>query len=242
MAGEKSEIFRKILRILGISVLVLVLIAISVAGVKYFVPACQMLSSEQGRAWIAGFVEKAGFLAPLVFVLLMALQIVIAILPGGPLEITAGMLFGGVWGTILTVLGMFLGTLTVYGLVRRFGTKLVDLVIPEQKRKRFAILEDQEKLAFWVFVLFLIPGIPKDLLTYIVPLTDMSGKQFLTLSILARFPAMVASVLMGSSFTKGRYWLCIVIACIGAIAVFAGFCAKHKILNLNNLKHKNHEK
>ncbi|MDE5768352.1 MAG: TVP38/TMEM64 family protein [Oscillospiraceae bacterium] len=237
MAVEKNGKFWKIS---GILILILVLIVISVFSMKYFVPACKMLSSEQGRAWIAGFVEKAGILAPLLFVLLMALQIIIAILPGGPLEITAGMLFGGFWGTVLTVVGMFLGTLAVYGLVRKFGTKLVDIVIPEQKRKKFSVLENQEKLAFWVFVLFLIPGIPKDLLTYIVSLTNMSVKQFLTLSTLARFPAMVASVLMGSSLTEGRYWLCIVIACIAAIAAFAGFYFKNSILR-HHENHKNHK-
>ncbi|MDE7122134.1 MAG: VTT domain-containing protein [Oscillospiraceae bacterium] len=238
MTGEKSGKFWKII---GVLIFVLVLLVISVFAVKYLVPACKMLSSEQGRAWIAGFVEKAGILAPVVFVLLMALQIIIAILPGGPLEITAGMLFGGFWGTVLTVMGMLLGTLAVYGLVRKFGTKLVDIVIPEQKRRKFAILENQEKLAFWVFVLFLIPGIPKDLLTYIVPLTDMPARQFLMLSTLARFPAMVASVLMGSSLTKGRYWLCIVIACMAAIAAFAGFYFRNSILK-KHAHHKNYKK
>ncbi|MDE5755404.1 MAG: TVP38/TMEM64 family protein, partial [Oscillospiraceae bacterium] len=223
MAKEKH---RNLWKLVGVAILILIIIFC----VKYFVPACKILASEQGRAWIAGFVEKAGVLAPLLFVLLMALQVIIAFLPGGPLEVTAGMLFGGVWGTILTVIGMLIGTLSVYGLVKKFGVKLVDAVIPEQKRKKFSILEDEEKLAFWVFILFLLPGIPKDLLTYIVPLTEMPGKQFLILSILARFPAMVASVLMGSSLTKGRYWICIVIACIAAIAVFIGFHMKNYIL------------
>lgn len=225
MAKEKHENLWKLLA-------AVILILVIIFCVKYFAPACKILASEQGRAWIAGFVEKAGVLAPLVFVLLMALQVIIAFLPGGPLEITAGMLFGGVWGTVLTVIGMLIGTLSVYGLVKKFGTKLVDTVIPEQKRKKFSVLEDKEKLAFWVFLLFLLPGIPKDLLTYIVPLTEMPGRQFLVLSVLARFPAMVASVLMGSSLTEGRYWLCIVIACIAAIAVFIGFCMKHHMMHV----------
>lgn len=235
MAEEKRG---KLWKISLTLISVLVLAVISIFSVKYLVPACRMLNSEQGHVWIAEFMEKTGILAPLLFVFLMALQVVIAVLPGGPLEITAGMLFGGFWGTVLTVTGMLLGTLAVYGLVRKFGTKLVDIVIPEQKRRKFAILENQEKLAFWVFVLFLIPGIPKDLLTYIVPLTKMSAGQFLLLSTLARFPAMVSSVLMGSSLTKGRYWLCIAIACIAAILAFAGFYFKNSVLERHQECHK----
>ena len=200
-------------------------------SVKYFLPVCKRFNTELAQAEISEFVEHAGIFAPLLFILLMALQIVIAFLPGGPLEITAGMLFGGLFGTIFTVMGTILGTLAVYGLVKKFGKPLVHFFISEEKMKKFSILEDEERLAFWVFVLFLIPGIPKDLLTYIVPLTKMSGKQFLLLSALARFPALVVSVLIGSNLIQGKYWLCIVIACIPTVIAIFGFCMKNKILN-----------
>lgn len=212
-------------------ILILLLIAMGIfLCIRYFMPICRLLGTEQGRDQLAEWIEHAGFFAPLVFVLLMAFQIVIAVIPGGPLEITAGILFGGWLGTLLTVVGAFLGTLLVYLLVKRFGRALVHLVISEEKIKTYSVLEDEDKLEFWVFILFLIPGIPKDLLTYIVPLTKIQGRQFLVLSTLARFPALTASVLMGSSLSKGRYGLCILIACIGTIAVFAGFRVKKHIL------------
>lgn len=225
MAKEKQ---RKLIK--TVLVLSFVLIALFFC-LKYFLPLCQLFSTEHGRTEIAEFVEKAGMFAPLLFILLMALQIVIAFLPGGPLEITAGVLFGGLFGTIFTVAGTILGTLAVYGLVKKFGKPLVHFFVSEEKMKKFSVLEDENRLAFWVFVLFLIPGIPKDLLTYIVPLTKMPGKQFLLLSTLARFPALIASVLMGSSLTKGRYWLCLVIACVATVVAFIGFRMKNTILN-----------
>ncbi|MDE5737750.1 MAG: VTT domain-containing protein, partial [Oscillospiraceae bacterium] len=139
--------------------------------------------------------------------------------------------FGGVFGTIFTVIGTILGTLTVYELVKKFGRPLVHFFISEEKIKKFSVLEDEKRLAFWVFVLFLIPGIPKDLLTYIVPLTKLPGKQFLLLSALARFPALAASVIMGNNFMKGNYWHCVVIACIVIVITIFGFSIKNKILN-----------
>ena len=139
-------------------------------------------------------------------------------------------IFGGWLGTILTTAGAFLGALTVYCLVRKFGKPLVNLFVSEEKFQKFSFLQDEEKLEFWVFILFLIPGIPKDLLTYIVPLTKIEGKYFLLLSTLARFPALTASVLMGDSLSDGRYGFCLMIAVIGVLAAFAGFWLKKHIL------------
>ncbi len=224
MKQEKNKKILKIILILVFAALILFL------SIRYFVPLCRLLGTEQGRAELAEFIERAGIFAPLVFVLMMALQIVIAFVPGGPLEITAGVLFGGWLGTFLTVTGAFLGTLLVYSLVKKFGRPLVSFFVNEEKIKTFSVLEDEDKLEFWVFILFLIPGIPKDLLTYIVPLTKIQGKQFLLLSTLARFPALTASVLMGDSLSDGRYGLCIAIACIGAVVTFAGFRIKKHIL------------
>jgi len=80
-----------------------------------------------------------------------------------------------------------------------------------------------------VFILFLIPGIPKDLLTYLVPLTRIRGKQFLLLSNLGRFPSLAASVLIGDSLSDGRYWLTIVICAVAAVAAFIGYRVKHHL-------------
>ena len=221
---EKSKKISKIVILLILSALVIFL------AVRYFAPLCRVLGTEQGRQELAAFIERAGIFAPLVFILLMAFQIVIAFIPGGPLEITGGFLFGGWFGTFLTMTGAVLGTLTVYALVRKFGSPLVHFFISEEKMKTFSVLEDEDKLEFWVFILFLIPGIPKDMLTYIVPLTKIQGRRFLLLSALARYPALTASVLMGDGLSEGRYGLCIAIACISAVAVFAGFQIKKHIL------------
>lgn len=198
--------------------------------IRYLVPLSRLLMTETGRAEICSRVESYGMFAPLIFMLLMALQIVIAFIPGGPLELVGGMLFGGVLGLLVTTAGAFVGTLAVYALVRRFGKPLVDFFVPEEKASKFKILQDEEKLSFWVFFLFLIPGIPKDLLTYLVPLTKMRGRDFLVLSTLARFPSLAASVLIGDSLSDGRYWLSVIICVLAAVLSFAGYQLKKRFL------------
>lgn len=212
--------------VLKICLTVIFVLLLGFVSVKYLFPIYHL--AETGTS--ADITEQFGIFAPLWFVLLIALQIVIAFIPGGPLEMTAGALFGGWLGTILTIAGVLLGDIAVYCLVKRFGRSLVNFFISEEKIKKLSVLEDEKKLTFWVFLLFLIPGIPKDVLTYIIPLTRMPSGQFFILSTLARLPALAASVFLGSGLSNGSYWFCFGILCFAVMMVFIGMYFKKYIL------------
>ena len=217
--------------------IVLIVLVLGCAGflcIRYAIPLTKLLATEEGRELICEKVEGYGVFAPLVFVFLMALQIVIAFIPGGPLELIGGMLFGGWLGLLCTVVGAVLGTVAVFFLVKRFGRPLVLIFVSEEKLQRFKFLQDEEKLELWVFILFLIPGIPKDMLTYLVPLTPMKGKHFIPLSVLARFPSLAASVLVGDSLADGRYRMCIIICVVAAVVCFAGYRLKNHLMHQKN--------
>ena len=221
-------------KVIRIVLIVLVLGVFFFLCFRYTVPLTKLLVTEEGREVICEKVESYGVFAPAVFILLMALQIVIAFIPGGPLELIGGMLFGGGIGLLCTVAGAVLGTLLVYLLVKCFGRPLVHIFVSEEKLQHFKFLQDEEKLELWVFILFLIPGIPKDMLTYLVPLTPMKGKHFIPLSVLARFPSLAASVLVGDSLADGRYWLCIVICILAAVLCFVGYRLKNRLMHHKN--------
>ncbi len=212
----------------GIIKLVILAVVIAVLTVLC-IPFMHLLVSEEGRAEICEKVRSYGVFAPIIFMLLMALQVIVAFIPGGPLELIGGMLFGSGIGLLVTVVGAFLGTLCVCGLVRTFGKPLVDFFVPAEKAEKFKILRDEEKLELWVFILFLIPGIPKDLLTYLVPLTKIRVRDFLLLSTLGRFPSLAASVLVGDSLSEGRYWLAVGICVAAALLSFIGLQIKNRI-------------
>ena len=213
------------------SIIKVVILAVVIAVVSVLcIPFVHLLVSEEGRTEICEKVRGYGAFAPIIFMLLMAFQVIIAFIPGGPLELIGGMLFGSGLGLLVTVAGAFLGTLCVFLLVQRFGKPLVDFFVPEEKAKKLKILQDEEKLEFWVFVLFLIPGIPKDLLTYLVPLTRIRGRDFLLLSTLGRFPSLAASVLVGDSLSEGRYRLAVCICAGAALLTFIGLQIKNRII------------
>lgn len=180
------------------------------------VPVAVSLRTEEGRDAIAQRVSSFGAFAPFAFVLLQILQVIIALVPGEPVEIMGGVLFGAFGGLALCSLGSLLGSVCVYYAVKRFGKPLVDMFVSAEKLEKFKILNNEKRLETAVFLLFLLPGTPKDALTYFVPLTKLAPAKFFALSTIARIPSVITSTMMGDSLSEGN-WL-------GSVLVFAVTC------------------
>lgn len=178
---------------------VLLFLAIAAAITVTAIPYCRLLATEDGLSKAKEKVMETGIMGPVVYMLLVVVQIIIAFIPGGPVEILGGVLFGTAGGTILCMLGFLLGTSAVYSMVKRVGKPLVSAFVSEDKFEKFKFLQNEKKLELIVFIMFLIPGIPKDALTYFIPLTPINGRKFCILATLARFPATISSVMIGSS-------------------------------------------
>ena len=156
---------------------------------------------ERFRAWV----EQQGVRAPLAFLGMVILQIVVAVIPGEPLEIAAGYAFGALEGTLLCLVGAFVGRTVVFLLVRRFGTRAVEVFFPLEKLQTLKFLQNKRRLAFWVFFLFFLPGTPKDLLCYLVGLTDLPLKAWLIISAIAPIPSIITSTIGGDALGMGNY-------------------------------------
>lgn len=153
------------------------------------------------RAWI----DSHGIYGRLAFLGMMCLQIIVAFIPGEPLEIAAGYAFGAVEGTLLCMLGTLIGGTAVFLFVRRFGAPLVNAFFPMERIERMRFLRDRRRLNFTIFLLFLIPGTPKDLLTYCAGLTKLPLSLWLVITSLARLPSIITSTLGGSALGMQNY-------------------------------------
>lgn len=203
------------------------------------IPLTKMLLTEEGRAQLETIISGDLVLGIAIFLVLQVLQVVVAIIPGGVIQILGGVLFGGFWGTVLCVCGVLLGTLIIYLMVKYFGKPIVEAFFDDKVVGRFVFLQDSKKLELTVFILFLIPGIPKDMLTYIAPLTKIKMSSFLVLSTLARLPAIIMSTVFGSSLSDGNIVTAVIIFAIVAIAGIIGILYKDKCIDmLRNLKRK----
>ncbi len=157
------------------------------------------------------FVDAHGFWGPLAFIGLFALQVMVAFVPGEPFEIFAGYAFGVWQGILFCMLGIVLGSTIVFFFVRTFGVKVVELFFSREKINSMRFLNNKRKRNTLAFILFLIPGTPKDLLNYVVPLTDMQLSSWFVITITARLPSVITSVVGGNALGLQNYTFAIIV-------------------------------
>lgn len=173
---------------------------------------------EAFRAWV----DAHGVWGRLAFVGMACLQVVVAIIPGEPLEIGAGYAFGPWEGLALCLAGYALGSVLIYGLTKLWGVRLAEALVPEHKLKALKFLQNTRKLNLLVFLGFLIPGTPKDLLCYLIGLTPMRLIPFLWISGAARIPSILTSTLGGDALGVANYPLALWVFAATALITLAG--------------------
>ena len=158
------------------------------------------------------YVRSYGALGPIVLLGLQILQVFIALIPGEIVESAAGYVFGPWMGTAICYLGICLASTLIFALTRRYGVKLVEVFVSREKINELRFLNTEQKRNLLIFLVFFIPGTPKDLLTYFVGLTDIRLRTFLFLSLVARIPSVITSTFGGHLLGQERY--------IGAVILY----------------------
>lgn len=173
------------------------------------------------------------FIKYLVMTCLTALQIILAFLPGEPLELASGYLFGAWQGTLVCLIGSCLGTAIVYYIVRIFKHSLIDVLFDEKKVKEVTTVMEGKKGMLWTFVLFLIPGSPKDIMTYLVSLGNIKLTKWLMITTIGRIPSIVTSTFLSGSLKEGDVLSAVLIAILTILLVIVGALFYKKIKNTN---------
>lgn len=152
-----------------------------------------------------------------VFVGIRAFQTVVKIIPAEPLEIGSGFLYGTWGGLLYCMLGTEIGSLVIILLSKLFGRRVVDLFIPIEKIDSLKFLQNKKKVYATLFFIYLIPGTPKDVLTYAASLTDINIPLFLLVTGIARIPSIITSTVCGEQIINKNYTLAIVIFAVTGI-------------------------
>lgn len=145
-----------------------------------------------------------GAYAPLVYVLVQIAQVVVAPIPGGAIEFLGGYLFGVKVGFFYSMVGLFFGSWLAFYLARVFERVAVEKFVSPETRKKFDYLIGHEGVIL-SFILFLIPGFPKDALCYILGLTSMHLGIFLLISTIGRIPGTLMACLQGGKAFDHQY-------------------------------------
>ena len=170
------------------------------------------------------YMESRGALGVIFFVFVTIIQVIAAVIPGGPLEVAAGYCFGSLRGALICDLGMTAGSVIVFLLVRRFGMAFIEIFISREKIESLKFLKTTGQSRIVIFILFLIPGSPKDILAYAVGLTDLSLGTWIFITAVGRFPSILLSTLSGDALGEGKYVLfAAVIIAVAVLAAAGGF-------------------
>lgn len=196
-----------------------------------------LLKTEQGRDEFINILQGTGIFGSIILIFIQALQVVVAFIPGEFVELVSGAMFGPIVGLIICLIGLNLGTLIIYGLVKLFGRPFVKENTKDKKFK-FEFLNDPNRSLIIMFFIFLMPGIPKDILIYPVPLTNVKMWKFMIVSSIARIPSVISSTFIGSSIIEGDYITSIIVSVIFFILGVLGLVFNKQIYKFFESKFK----
>lgn len=196
-------------------------------------PYVGMIFEPDGLEKLLDQVRNAGWAGVLILEALQFLQVVVAFIPGEVVQIAAGMLYGPWWGAIIILIGCIFSSAFIFVLVHKLGAPFVRDMVPEKYMNKFHEFEHSKKFVSIVFLLFLIPGMPKDVFTYVTPLSDMKLKQFLLITNTARIPGIVISTYAADGLLEGRLvesiimFIGLAIIAVIALVVYNKISVKH---------------
>lgn len=219
---KKLQKTRKVVRIILIILALLFCVFLGYIIVKF----------ATDREFFKMWMREHGVLGAVIYVIMVIFQVIVALVPGEPVEIAGGYAFGAIQGTLLYLMGSTIGSMIVFLLVRKYGTGLVEMVFTKKDIKGLEFLRNKRREALLI-LLFVIPGTPKDLLCYFAGLTTISTRIWLVVSSLGRIPSIVTSTIGGDALEKNDYTWSIVAFSIAITLSLIGIII-YKIM------HKNH--
>lgn len=196
---KKYIIIRRIITIIFLSIF-------TIAGIKAF-PVVMSMSTESGRIAFKQNVEAMGNNGPLYVLAIQVLQMIVAVIPGEPVEMAASMCFGFKKGIILCLVGFFIGSCIIFIIVRNVGMGFIQLFFSKEKIESIKDKKYFKNTAAFeaaLFIIFIIPGIPKDIFLYMAGLTPIKMTKFLFLATFARTPALIISNFAGQRISQGK--------------------------------------
>lgn len=222
---ERGE-SHSVLSIVGFPLLFVLIIALLVIFRKNL---WEIFSSpEQLRDWVSA----RGIAAPLLFIGLQILQVVIFVIPGEVPQIAAGYLFGFWLGALYTVIGIAAGSAVNFRLARWLGVPFVRRLFRKESIEKVNRISTTSHAQIGFFLLFLIPGIPKDVLCYVAGLSPMGFLYFMAVSSIGRLPGIVGSTYIGSAAAERRWIVVIGLSAAALLLFLGGFFFKERISDM----------
>lgn len=203
-------------------VLLVVVIAVIIGLIVYLFPVVRNLSTPEGQLEFKNQVASMGALGYLALFGLQFAQIFLIIIPGEPIEILAGMCYGGIGGLIFITISACIITTIIFFAVRKYGRRFVYSFCSKEridKIENSKLFKNPKKIEWIMLILFLIPGTPKDLLVYLAGLLPVNPLRFILISTFGRFPSVISSTFAGSNLVAGNWKFSVIIYAVTFLIV-----------------------
>jgi len=226
---EKLKIrIKKVSAILKLAILLFILVGIPVY--IYFFNhdlITKMSSLENIKELFSQYKTQSIF----IYIIIQILQIIICVIPGQWLQIAAGMMYGFWVGYLFSFIGAAIGTIVTYYLAKLLGRDALHLIFGETKINDFVVKLNSKKAIIIVFLIFLIPGVPKDLCSYAAGISEIKLKPFIIVSLIGRTPGMMGSIMVGKQLGIGSWTGAIIVAIVFIILFGLGVIYRKSLMN-----------
>ena len=212
--------------ILKFALLLLIIIGLPLY-IYFFEP--QLIDSMSSMENVNALFEHYHAESILVYIGAQILQIIICVSPGQWLQFAAGYMYGFWLGFLYSIIGAAIGSVVTYYLAKLLGRDAMHLIFGEARINEFIHKLNSKKAIVIVFLIFLIPGVPKDLCNYAAGISEMKLKPFLIVSLVGRSPGMMGSLLIGRQIEAGNYTGAIVVAAVAVVLCVVGIIMRKRL-------------
>ncbi len=219
----------------------LIILAGIIGGSTFILYETGLISFFLNKEKMMNFLNSLGPLSFVGFMLLQASQVIISPIPGEVTGLIGGFLYGKFLGIILSTIGLTAGSWIAFSLARWLGRPFVEKFVRKETMERYDYLL-HHKGAFLVFLLFLIPGFPKDYLCYILGLGHLNTKEFLVISTIGRFMGTVLLTLGGDYIRHHQYYRFFILTGVAIVCIMLSMVYRDKIEKLFKKMHSTKKK
>ena len=222
---------KKYVALLKLCLLVSILTGLSFAVYRFF-PDLVIIFQDLDS--LNAYLEQYKAASVLIYIALQVIQVVISVIPGQILQFAAGYIYGFPIGTLLSLLGIALGTIVTFYMARLLGKEAMHVLFGEERITKYINLLNSKRAYIILLVFFVIPGIPKDLLSYAAGVSEIKIKPFLLISLVGRSPALMVTIAMSRMLYNGSYTELILLIAVSFLLFLIGIIKREKLIRYTN--------
>lgn len=223
MSVEKSKRVKKLI-ILAIFATVGLLIIIPI--ISQILPVFLDLFKKGGKTAVEKYLRSFGVKGIFIIVILQIFQVLSLVIPAPTIWVIAGVTYGIFGGMVICIAGVVIGNTIAFFIGRKYGNKLISIIFDERKLKKLSFLENSKHPSIIQFLLYVIPGLPNNIIPYVYARTNISAKRFIAVIAVASIPSILSCTFVGHNILFGN--MIIVIFIIIGLAILFVIMLKNK--------------